>query len=103
MHASTVLSEKGQVVLPKAMRDALRWGAGTRLQVRDTPDGLLLTATAREKTRDARSVAGCAGYRGPAISIEDMNDAIGRGLAERTAKRTSKRAAKPKAKPDARG
>lgn len=87
MHASTVVSEKGQVVLPKAMRDALRWAAGTRLAVRDTPDGLLLTAIAPAKTRNARSVAGCTGYSGPARSIEDMNDAIRQGMAQRNARR----------------
>lgn len=87
MHASTVVSEKGQVVLPKAMRDALRWAAGTRLAVRDTPDGLLLTAIAPAKTRNARSVAGCTGYSGPARSIEDMNDAIRKGMAQRNARR----------------
>ena len=87
MHASTIVSEKGQVVLPKAMRDALRWAAGTRLEVRDTPDGLLLTAIAPAKTRNARSVAGCTGYDGPARSIEDMNDAIRKGMAQRNARR----------------
>lgn len=87
MLASTVLSGKGQVVLPKAMRDALRWAAGTRLAVRDTPDGLLLTAAAPAKTRDARSVAGCTGYSGPAKSMDDMKDAIRKGMAQRNARR----------------
>ena len=98
------------------MRDALRWGTGTRLKVRDTPDGLLLTAAAPEKTRDARSVAGCTGYRGPVVSIEAMNDAIRQGMAARTVERRTQRTAKhatehaakpavkpkPAAKPDAR-
>lgn len=79
IHSSTVLSAKGQVVLPKALRDARRWTAGTHLQVRDTPDGLLLTASAPTKTRSARSVAGCTGYRGPVVSVEGMQDAPHRG------------------------
>lgn len=87
MHSTTVLSEKGQVVLPKALRDARRWTAGTRLLVRDTPDGLLLTASAPAKTRDARSVAGCTGYRGPVVSVEGMKDAIRKGVAQRNARR----------------
>ena len=57
MHQTTVLSQKGQVVLPKALRDACRWNPGTRLTVRETPEGLLLTAAAPIKTREARSVA----------------------------------------------
>ena len=87
MHSTTVLSEKGQVVLPKAMRDALRWVAGTRLAVQDTPNGLLLSAVAPAKTRDARSVAGCTGYRGPVVSVDAMNDAIRKGVAARNARR----------------
>ena len=87
MHSTTVLSEKGQVVLPKAMRDALRWVAGTRLAVQDTPNGLLLSAAAPAKTRDARSVAGCTGYRGPVVSVDAMNDAIRKGMAARNARR----------------
>ena len=87
MHSTTVLSEKGQIVLPKAMRDALRWVAGMRLAVQDTPNGLLLSAVAPAKTRDARSVAGCTGYRGPVVSIDAMNDAIRKGMALRNARR----------------
>ena len=41
---TTTVSTKGQVVLPKAVRATLRWGAGTRLVVENTPDGVLLIA-----------------------------------------------------------
>ena len=39
---TTVVSTKGQVILPKAIRQRRRWDAGTRLVVEDTPDGVLL-------------------------------------------------------------
>ena len=39
MTASTRLTTKGQVVIPKAMRDRLKWRAGTRLLVRLLPEG----------------------------------------------------------------
>jgi AbrB family looped-hinge helix DNA binding protein len=35
---TTVVSTKGQVILPKPLRDHLRWPAGTRLTVEDTAD-----------------------------------------------------------------
>jgi AbrB family looped-hinge helix DNA binding protein len=37
----TVLT-KGQVILPRAIRDRLHWGPGTRLVVEQTEDGILL-------------------------------------------------------------
>lgn len=39
---TTTVSTKGQVILPKAIRQALHWEAGTRLVVENTPDGVLL-------------------------------------------------------------
>ena len=36
---TTVISTKGQVILPKTIRDQRHWPAGTRLTVEDTPDG----------------------------------------------------------------
>ena len=45
MNAHTRLSAKGQIVIPKAVRDARGWVPGTDLEVVDRPDGLLLRAT----------------------------------------------------------
>lgn len=41
---TTVVSTKGQVILPKAVRDQHRWGPGTRLTVESTADGVLVKA-----------------------------------------------------------
>ena len=87
MHRTTVLSKKGQVVLPKALRDARRWSPGTRLTVRATPEGLLLSAAAPPKTGEARQLAGCTGYQGPARSLDDMHRAIRNAMTEHHARR----------------
>lgn len=39
---TTIVSTKGQVILPKAVRQRRHWAAGTRLVVEDTADGVLL-------------------------------------------------------------
>jgi AbrB family looped-hinge helix DNA binding protein len=39
MSSATRLTTKGQVVIPKAVRDRLRWKPGTRLEVHAEPDG----------------------------------------------------------------
>jgi AbrB family looped-hinge helix DNA binding protein len=38
------LSTKGQVILPKSIRQRRHWDAGTRLVIEDTDDGVLLTS-----------------------------------------------------------
>ena len=40
--SATVLSTKGQVILPKAIRDEKDWAPGVRLIVESTPEGVLL-------------------------------------------------------------
>ena len=42
---TTVISTKGQVILPKSLREERGWAAGTRLVVEATDDGILLRAT----------------------------------------------------------
>lgn len=39
---TTTVSTKGQVILPKALREELHWPAGTRLVVENTERGVLL-------------------------------------------------------------
>ena len=75
---STTLSTKGQVILPKAIRDALKWNAGTRLSVESTKDGVLLTAQPLFRPTTIDEVAGCLKYDGPPVSLEDMDRAVER-------------------------
>jgi AbrB family looped-hinge helix DNA binding protein len=74
---TTILSTKGQVILPKAIRDRLRWNAGTRLTVEHTADGVLLkpltTAFAQTRSED---VFGCLPYKGSPRSIEEMEAGV---------------------------
>lgn len=46
----TVVSTKGQVALPKEIREKRHWTAGTTLVVEDRPDGVLLRAEGRKKS-----------------------------------------------------
>ena len=74
---TTTISTKGQVILPKAIRDRLQWGAGTRLAVEHTADGVLLKplATAFAPTRP-EDVFGSLSYKGSPKSIEEMEAGI---------------------------
>lgn len=73
---TTVISTKGQVILPKAVRDERDWGPGTRLEVENTPDGVLLRAAPLFAPTRPEDVFASASYVGPAKSIEEMNASI---------------------------
>jgi AbrB family looped-hinge helix DNA binding protein len=73
---TTVVSTKGQLILPKAVRERRRWSAGTRLIVEDGPDGVVLKAEPVFAPTTLDAVFGCLDYQGPAKSVEDMNAAI---------------------------
>jgi AbrB family looped-hinge helix DNA binding protein len=74
-NSTTVVSTKGQVILPKAIRDERKWPAGTRLVVEETPEGVLLRPWPFPPTT-LEQVAGCLKWDGPTISIEEMDAAI---------------------------
>lgn len=80
---TTVLSSKGQVIIPKPVRAAHHWTSGERLLVIDTGDGVLLRPVSCLKTTNLRAVAGCLKYSGPAKSLEEMSAAIQTGIKER--------------------
>ena len=73
---TTTVSTKGQVILPKAIRSKRNWDAGTKLVVEDTPQGVLLKAAPLFKPTRMKDVYGAAKYKGPPVSIEDMDAAI---------------------------
>ena len=73
---TTVISTKGQVILPKVVRDQLRWSAGTRLTVENTPEGVLLKAIPLFAQTTVSSVFGSLRHTVPALSLEDMDNVI---------------------------
>ena len=73
---TTVVSTKGQVILPRAIRDQLHWDAGTRLIVEDTGAGVLLTRAPLFPRTTHEQVRGMLAYKGPPKSLEEMEQAI---------------------------
>jgi len=80
---TTRLSSKGQIILPKAVRDVHRWAPGTDFSVEDTGDGVLLRPIKTGRPSRLEDVAGCLPVRGSARSIEEMDEAIGAELRDR--------------------
>ena len=73
---TTTLSTKGQVILPKAIRQALRWAAGTRLVVENTPDGVLLKPEPVFAETRPEDVFGSLAYDGPSKSPQEMRAGV---------------------------
>lgn len=80
---TTRLSSKGQIILPKSIRDAHHWEPGTEFDVEDRPEGILLRPKKRFPATHMNEVIGCSGYTGPAKSLEEMEEAIAKGVQER--------------------
>jgi len=80
MNVRVKISSKGQLVLPKAVRDAYRLEPGSELEIEDTGSAIVLRP--RKKQPDTRKkytideVAGMLTYDGPPVAIEDMNRLI---------------------------
>src|SRR3954447_7643021 len=73
---TTTVSTKGQVVLPKAIRDERRWRAGTQLTIESTPDGVLLKPASLFPPAKTADVFGSLPYRGKPKSVEEMEAGI---------------------------
>lgn len=73
---TTTVSTKGQVILPSAIRKRREWGAGTRLEVEDTPEGVLLKPAPAFATTRPQDVFGFLPPRGEARSLEEMDAAV---------------------------
>ena len=72
-----LVSSKGQIVLPAAMRRRLGMGAGARLQVLEESDGLKLRVIRTVERSDVNSLAGMvkAPARGIPRHLEDFDPA----------------------------
>ena len=80
---TTKLSSKGQVIIPKPLRDSQRWEAGQELLAIATEEGILLKPKQAFAETGLKELAACLSYRGAAKSIEDMDAAIAKEVIER--------------------
>ncbi len=88
--SSTHLSSKGQVVIPKSIRDKHHWHEGQELEVIDSEDGLMLKEKRPFKKTNIKNVAGCLPYSGKTKSLEELEAAIAQGAME-SAKKDDRR------------
>jgi AbrB family looped-hinge helix DNA binding protein len=73
---TTRVSTKGQVILPKAIRQRRRWEPGTRLLVEETAEGVLLKPASVVPRTRPEDVFGSLPYSGKPKTIKEMNDSI---------------------------
>lgn len=77
---TTRLSSKGQVIIPKALRDIYHWKTGQELIAIDTGDGILLKLKHPFSETKLEDVAGCLHYEGEAKTLDELDDAIRQGI-----------------------
>lgn len=73
---TTVVSTKGQVILPKTVRQRRDWPAGTRLVVEEVADGVLLRRAPLFERTDLADVFARLKTDGRARSIDEMDAAV---------------------------
>ena len=83
---TTRLSTKGQVILPKSVRDAHHWEAGTEFVVENLAEGVLLRPLKPFAPSRLEDVAGCLRYTGKAKTLAQMEAAIGAEVRRRHAR-----------------
>jgi AbrB family looped-hinge helix DNA binding protein len=73
---TTVVSTKGQVILPSIIRQRREWSAGTRFVVEETAEGVLLKpAPAFAKTRP-EDVFASLPHQGRPKTLEEMDAGV---------------------------
>ncbi len=73
--ATTVLTSKGQMTLPKPVRDRLKLKTGDRIEVIVQEDGTALLIPRTYRLADLEGVLPPPGHR---ATIDEMDEAVGR-------------------------
>lgn len=78
--ALATVTSKGQVTIPVAVRKKLRLKAGSKVDFIENKAGELVL---KPRRGDIRRLRGFIKYDGPPVSIEQMNEAVGKAASER--------------------
>lgn len=80
---TTKLSAKGQVVLPKRVRDELGWKAGTEFVVERAGAGVTLTPKAASRQGSIRDLRGVVKHQGRPVTLQQMDEAVSKEIRRR--------------------
>lgn len=67
------LTTKGQITLPKTLRDSLHLKTGDKLIFEEQDNGAYLL---KARTTDVSVLKGCVAYKGEPATLDDMDAAI---------------------------
>ena len=70
--ATITLSSKGQVVIPKEIRDELHWDAGTELTLVSNASGVTIKAMPKKTGRNLADLIGMLKHDGPPLTTEEL-------------------------------
>jgi len=79
---TTILSSKGQVIIPKPVREARHWKTGQRLEIIESGESIILKPANPFPARTIKEVSGCLNYQGKAKTLGEMEEAIAKGVKE---------------------
>jgi AbrB family looped-hinge helix DNA binding protein len=84
--ALATMTSKGQITIPAATRSKLRLAPGSKVDFVENEAGEIVL---RPVTGDIRRLRGVVKPRGPAVTVEEMDAAIGEAVAESWRRSTS--------------
>jgi len=73
--ATAVITSKGQITIPKSVRERLGVDAGDRVEFVETENGIFTVIAA---TRDVKELKGIVPKPAKPVSVDDMNRTIAR-------------------------
>ena len=77
---TTHVSSKGQVIIPKSIRDAYQLDTGQELEVEIVTQGILLKIKNKRPKSTLQNLIGCTGYQGDAKTLAKMEASIQQGI-----------------------
>lgn len=77
--ATTKLSTKGQLIIPKEVRDRHGWKAGTEFDIEDLGHAVVIRPVLAIAPTTLKDVLGCLRYSGKPKTLAEMEKAIAEG------------------------
>lgn len=77
--AKTTLSTKGQIIIPREIRERRGWAAGLTLEVEERGDGIVLRPVRALPRSTVDDLLGCLPYKGRPKTLEEMDAGIAKG------------------------